>query len=159
MGLMQAHNRQGKHQRGGLRAGLRICGSVENGGLIEYFFGKYGKRCLKNDGFVQFLRCLCCILDLESAHYSYKLRGSISARDFALSMVASAGMNHLNKLLDGVDEIPNQPHLCDIRITCEEFRSFVELRRRLQPFSLALFSCGEVNGLLTKEDFRRAASQ
>ncbi|KAK6927588.1 EF-hand domain [Dillenia turbinata] len=160
MGLMQAHNRQGKHQRGGLRTGLRVGHTVENGGLIEYFFGKDGKRRLKHDNFVQFLRRLRDeILDLEFAHYDYKIRGSISAKDFALSMVASADMNHLNKLLDRVDEIASQPHLCDISITREEFRSFAELRGRLQPFSLALLSYGEVNGLLTKKDFQRAASQ
>lgn len=96
---------------------------------------------------------------LEFAHYDYKKRGTISAKDFALSMVASADMNHLNKLLDRVTELHNQLHLSDIRITFEEFKNFAELRRKLQPFSLALFSYGKVNGLLTKEDFQRAASQ
>lgn len=42
---------------------------------------------------------------LEFAHYDFKSRGAISAKDFALSMVASADMNHINKLLDRADEL------------------------------------------------------
>lgn len=98
------------------------------------------------------------ILRLEFAHYDYKLRGTISAKDFALSMVASADMCHLNKLLDRADKLNGEPHLKDLRITLEEFKSFAELRKKLRPFSLALFSYGKVNGLLTRDDFQRAAS-
>lgn len=98
------------------------------------------------------------MLKLEFAHYDYKLRGSISAKDFALSMVASADLNHLNRLLNRVDVLNSEPSLSDMRITYEDFRSFAELRRRLRPFALALSSYGKVNGLLTKRDFQRAAS-
>ncbi|XP_059461488.1 calcium uptake protein, mitochondrial-like isoform X2 [Corylus avellana] len=130
MALMRAHHRQGAQHREGLRTGLKFRGSVENGGLVEFFFGKYGKERLQHDKFFQFMRDLHDeILRLEFAHYDYKLRGTISAKDFALSMVASADMSHL------------------------------ELRRKLEPLSLALFSFGEVNGLLTRKDFQRAASQ
>lgn len=73
-------------------------------------------------------------------------------------MVASADMSHLSKLLDRVEKMNSEPHLKDLRITLEEFKSFAELRKKLQPFSLALFSYGEVNGLLTREDLQRAAS-
>jgi len=97
-------------------------------------------------------------LRLEFAHYDYKLRGTISAKDFALSMVASADMSHLGKLLDRVDELNDQANLGGLRITLEEFKSFAELRKKLLPFSLALFSYGKVNGLLMREDFQRAAS-
>ncbi|KAK3006056.1 hypothetical protein RJ639_016674 [Escallonia herrerae] len=87
MALMRAQNRQGARQRDGLRVGLKVSGSVENGGLLEYFFGKDGKACLEHgkDGkaclehgkFVQFLRDLhnenldlqpcgdCCVVDLN----------------------------------------------------------------------------------------------
>lgn len=99
------------------------------------------------------------MVKLEFAHYDYKLRGTIAAKDFALSMVASADLKHLNKLLDRVDNLDNQPHIHNIRITPEEFRSFAELRKKLQPFSLALFSFGQVNGLLTREDLQRASQQ
>ena len=58
MDLMRAHHRQGASHRDGLRAGVRVGGSVENGGLVEYFFGKDGKECLQHEKFVQFLRSL-----------------------------------------------------------------------------------------------------
>lgn len=96
---------------------------------------------------------------MEFAHYDYKLRGTISAKDFALSMVASADMSLIGRLLDRVDELNNVPQLSDIRITFEEFKHFAELRRKLEPFSLALFSFGELNGQLTRKDFQRAVSQ
>ncbi|PON71312.1 Parvalbumin [Parasponia andersonii] len=73
-------------------------------------------------------------------------------------MVASADMSQLNKLLAQADKLNDEPQLRDLRITLEEFKSFAELRKKLQPFSLALFSYGKVNGLLTREDFQRAAS-
>ncbi|KAL0291036.1 UNVERIFIED_CONTAM: Calcium uptake protein, mitochondrial [Sesamum angustifolium] len=160
MNLMRAHNRQGAVHSDGLRAGHKLGGSVENGGLLEYFFGGDGKKLLHHDKFVQFLRDLHDeMVRLEFAHYDYKLRGTISAKDFALSMVASADLKHLNKLLDRVDDLDNQPHLHNIRITPEEFKNLAELRRKLQPFSLALFSFGQINGLLTRKDMQRAADQ
>ncbi|PQQ03784.1 hypothetical protein Pyn_15697 [Prunus yedoensis var. nudiflora] len=39
MALMRACNRQGANHRHGIRPGLKFNGSVENGGLVEYFFG------------------------------------------------------------------------------------------------------------------------
>ncbi|CAI9100922.1 OLC1v1038111C1 [Oldenlandia corymbosa var. corymbosa] len=160
MALMRTHNRQGARHRDGLRIGLNVSGSVEDGGLLEYFFGKDGKGRLEHENFVQFLRDLHDeILRLEFAHYDCKSQGTISAIDFALSMVASADISQINKFLDRVDELNNEPNLRDIRITFEEFKNFAELRKRLRPFSLAVFSYGKVNGLLTKQDFQRAASQ
>ncbi|KAK3029864.1 hypothetical protein RJ639_038661 [Escallonia herrerae] len=160
MALMRAQSRQGFVHRDGLRAGLRVGSSVENGGLVEYFFGKDGNECLQHDKFVHFLRELHDeMIRLEFSHYDYKLRGTMSAKDFALSMVASTDIRHLNKMLDRVDDLDHEPRLNDIRITFEEFKNFAELRKSLQPFSLALFSYGQVNGLLTRQDFQRAASQ
>lgn len=40
-------------------------------------------------------------------------------KDFALSMVASADMNHINKLLDRVDVLDDNPDLKDQRVTFE----------------------------------------
>ncbi|PKA56583.1 hypothetical protein AXF42_Ash015356 [Apostasia shenzhenica] len=158
MALMRSHNRQGASQKGGLRVGLKVGKSVENGGILEYFFGKDGTGCLKHDDFVQFLRDLHDeIIRLEFAHYDYKSRGTISAKDFGLSMVASADINHISKFLDRVDELNNLPHLKEIRVSLEEFNAFAQLRRSLRPLSLAIFSYGRVNGLLTKQDFQRAA--
>lgn len=158
MALMRSQNRQGANHRDGRRLGVKT--PIENGGLLEYFFGKDGKDCLQHDKFVQFLRQLHDeILRLEFSHYDHNKRGTISAKDFALSLVASADINHINKLLDRVDELDNDPHIRDKRITFEEFKAFAELRKKLQSFSLAIFSYGKVNGVLAKNDFQRAASQ
>ncbi|GMI89190.1 hypothetical protein like AT4G32060 [Hibiscus trionum] len=160
MTLMRSQNKQAARHRDGRRIGLKVSEPVENGGLVEYFFGQDGKTCLKHDKFVQFLRDLHNeMLRLEFSHYDYKLHGTISAKDFALSLVAAADISDISKLLNRVDEISNEPELKDVRISLEEFKSFAELRKRLQSFSLAIFSYGKVNGVLTKKDFQRAASK
>ncbi|KAL4564055.1 hypothetical protein LXL04_028105 [Taraxacum kok-saghyz] len=160
MALMRSQHRQGSRHRDGLRTGLKVSTPVENGGLLEYFFGKNGKSCLPHGKFVQFLNDLHNeILSLEFAHYDYTSRGTISARDFALSMVASADMSHINKFLDRADQLNEEPNLKNIRITFDDFKKFAELRKQLKPLSLAIFSYGKVNGLLTKKDFQRATEQ
>lgn len=58
MALMRSYNRQGTSHRDGLRIGLKVGTPVENGGLLEYFFGKDGNGRLQHDKFVQFLRDL-----------------------------------------------------------------------------------------------------
>ncbi|KAL6215064.1 hypothetical protein ACLB2K_014495 [Fragaria x ananassa] len=158
MALMRACNRHGAQHRGGLRFGLKARDSVENGGLVEFFFGEDGNTRLQLDKFVKFLRDLQNeMVRLEFSHYNYTMRGTMIAKDFALSMVASADMRHLSSLLDRVDELDHNPDLKDTRISFEEFKNFAELRKQLQPFSLALFSYGKANGMLTREDFKRAA--
>ncbi|MQM15644.1 hypothetical protein Taro_048594 [Colocasia esculenta] len=159
MTLMRSYNRQGACHKDGLRFGLKTGKSVEDGGIVEYFFGKDGTECLQHDKFVEFLRDLHEeILQLEFRHYDCKSRGTISGKDFALSMVASSEIGHINKLLDRVEQLDNDPNVKDMRFTFEEFKAFSELRSRLQDLELALFGYGKVNGLLTKEDFQRAAS-
>ncbi|KAM7492927.1 hypothetical protein LguiB_027536 [Lonicera macranthoides] len=161
MALMRAQNRQG------CRAGIRIGGDVENGGLVEYFtisLEKMAYEQFKNNSISLLDLIIICfsplkMIKLEFSHYDYKLRGTISVKDFALSMVASADTRHLNNLLDRVDDLDREPHLVDIHITFEEFKNFAELRKRLQPFSVALLSYGRLNRTLTKNDFQRAASQ
>jgi hypothetical protein len=91
------------------------------------------------------------ILRLEFAHYDYRSCGIISAKDFALSLVASADIRHISKLLDRVGEVSNEPQIRDIRITFEEFKNFAELRRQLQYLSLAIFSYGKVKGCQRKK--------
>ena len=95
---------------------------------------------------------------LEFAHYDYKSRKTISAKDFAHSIVASADLSHLGRLLERVDELSNDPRFKDVCITFEEFKNFAELRKKLSPFSSGIFSFAEVQGLLTRDDFQRAAS-
>ncbi|XP_047341340.1 calcium uptake protein, mitochondrial [Impatiens glandulifera] len=160
MTLMRAHNRQGAFHSNGRRPGMKVGGAVEEGGLVEYFFGEDGKQHLEYGKFVQFLKSLHDeMVKLEFAHYDYKSRGTMSAKDFALSIVASADMKHLSKLLDRVEEMSNDSEFGKIRISFEEFKSFADLRKHLESFSLALFTFGKSNGLLTREDFQRAASQ
>jgi hypothetical protein len=40
----------------------------------------------------------------------------------------------------------------------QEFKAFADLWRKLEPFTMAIFSYGKVNGLLMKQDLKRAAS-
>lgn len=58
MQSMRSHTRQGVQHGDGRRTGLKANASVENGGLVEYLFGKDGKGRLKHDKFVQFIRDL-----------------------------------------------------------------------------------------------------
>ncbi|XP_020213236.1 calcium uptake protein, mitochondrial isoform X1 [Cajanus cajan] len=159
MQSMRSHTRQGAHHGDGRRTGQNANASVENGGMVEYLFGKDGKGRLKHDKFVQFIRDLHDeIMRLEFAHYDFKSQKTILAKDFAHSIVASADLSHLGRLLERVDELSNDPRFRDVRITFEEFKNFAELRKKLLPFSLALFSFAEVQGLLARDDFQRAAS-
>ncbi|KAG2652294.1 hypothetical protein PVAP13_1NG363900 [Panicum virgatum] len=159
MTLMRSYNRQGASHRDGLRFGRKVGQLVEDGGLVEYFFGKDGNERLHYDKFSSFLKQLHDeIVRLEFSHYDVKSSKTIPVKDFALSMVASADMSHINKLLDRVDDLDDNPDLKDLCITFEEFKAFADLRRRLEPFAMAIFSYGKVNGLLTKQDLKRAAS-
>lgn len=58
MSLMRSQHRQGVGHRDGLRTGLHMTGSVEDGGLVEYFFGKDGSQKLKHDKFTKFMKDL-----------------------------------------------------------------------------------------------------
>lgn len=70
---------------------------------------------------------------MEFSHYDVKSSKTIPVKDFALSMVASADMNHINKLLDRVDDLDDNSDLKDLRITFE-----VGLFGILIPWSLCL---------------------
>ena len=59
------------------------------------------------------------IIRQEFSHYDVKSSKTIPAKDFALSMVTSADMNHISMLLDRVDDLVNKPDLKDIRISFE----------------------------------------
>jgi hypothetical protein len=58
MTLMRSYNRQGASHRDGLRFGRKVGQSVEDGGLVEYFFGKDGSEHLQYDKFSNFLNQL-----------------------------------------------------------------------------------------------------
>jgi hypothetical protein len=56
MALMRSFNRQGAAHRDGLRTGFKVGQSVENGGLVEYFFGNDGNEPLHFDKFTSFMK-------------------------------------------------------------------------------------------------------
>jgi hypothetical protein len=56
MALMRSFNRQGAAHRDGLRTGFKVGQSVENGGLVDYFFGNDGNEPLHFDKFTSFLK-------------------------------------------------------------------------------------------------------
>lgn len=58
MALMRSYNRQGAGHSDGRRGGCKVGKSVENGGLLGFFFGNDGNGRLNHDKFVQFLRDL-----------------------------------------------------------------------------------------------------
>ena len=58
MTLMRSYNRQGAAHRDGLRIGLKVGQPVEDGGLLEYFFGKDGSENLHYEKFSNFLKQL-----------------------------------------------------------------------------------------------------
>ncbi|RYQ99729.1 hypothetical protein Ahy_B07g087717 [Arachis hypogaea] len=93
------------------------------------------------------------------AHYDYNRKGTISAKDFAFSLVVAIDINHINKLLDRVKEMNDNSHLRNIKIAFQEFEAFAKLGKQLEFFSLAIFSYGKISGELTKSNFQRAASQ
>lgn len=86
MALMRAHNRQGAKHRDGLRTGFKFHGSVENGGLLEYFFGKDGEERLQHDKFFQFMRDLHD--EVSRLHLLHKLW--IALKLILLSIVAAS---------------------------------------------------------------------
>jgi hypothetical protein len=45
----------------------------------------------------------------------------------------------------------------DVYLQFQEFKSFADLRRRLEPPLMVIVAYGKVNGLLTKEDLKCAA--
>ena len=68
MALMRLQNRQGAKHRDGLRTGFKVSGSVENGGLVDFFFGKDGTDRLKVEKFVKFLVELHEEVDTSFSH-------------------------------------------------------------------------------------------
>lgn len=59
------------------------------------------------------------ILMLEFAHYDFKKTGTISAHDFALSMIAAADMDMLNEYLERANTLLMNPEYKEMRINPE----------------------------------------
>ena len=58
MALMRSFNRQGATHKDGFRIGLKVGQPVENGGVVEFFFGNDGNEPLHYDKFTKFLKDL-----------------------------------------------------------------------------------------------------
>ncbi|KAJ7562065.1 hypothetical protein O6H91_03G053900 [Diphasiastrum complanatum] len=161
MEVMQAQTRQGIAQRDGRRSlGTKRSGSVENCRLLQLFFGEDGKKNLSFADFEQFLHGLHEeITRLEFSHYDFHQRGTMSARDFGLSMVAAADMSSINQYLERAEFLGYNPRFNGVEISYQEFRQFAELRKQLPMLAVAISSFGKSHGLLTQSDFQRAASQ
>ncbi|URE24638.1 Calcium uptake protein 1 [Musa troglodytarum] len=171
IGLMRSYNRQGVSHSNGLRFGLKVGGSIENGGLLQSFFGKDGTGCLQHDTFVQFLRDLhdeygdfiqlkpyvdavrLCVWNLPIMTSS---QGELFQLRILLSMVASADMNRINKLLDQVDELDNNPSVRDIHITFEVCG--VSLTENADEIIFHIFDTNR-DGSLSSEEFLRAVQR
>ena len=59
------------------------------------------------------------MIRLEFSHYDYSGKGTISVKDFGLSMVASADLSQLNHYLDRVEALGNDVAFKDCRVTFE----------------------------------------
>ena len=84
MALMRSFNRQGAAHRDGLRTGFKVGQSVENGGLVEYFFGNDGNERLHFDKFTSFLKelheeviCFFHIPFMEFTRHDFSLMQAI----------------------------------------------------------------------------------
>lgn len=140
----------------GKRPGMKMkgVGSVEDGGLVEYFFGKNGKKMLTLKKFEEFLMQLHIeMVALEFSHYDYLNTGYLSYKDFALSLVASGNVSEIRQYLSRVASLPPMPGK---GVTLAQFQEVYKLRPRLHDMHVALMSYGGAGGV-EKEDFKRAA--
>jgi len=141
----------------GLRPGMKSSGSVEDGGLVEFFFGKNGKKTLTLKKFEDFLSQLHDeMVSLEFSHYDFNNTGLMSYKDFALSLVASGNVTEIRKYLGRVASLPED--YPGAGITLAQFQEVYKLRPRLHAMHVALQTYGGANGV-KKDDFRRAAKK
>ncbi|GAQ80438.1 hypothetical protein KFL_000540150 [Klebsormidium nitens] len=166
MAVLRKQSKAGQRNRGGLRflsgkSPPRLGTSVDEGGVVEYFFGKDGKQCLTLEAFQKFMAELQEeITRLEFAHYDWRNEGTVSAKDFALSMVAAADMEHLAPLMARVDKLAAEEAFKSVRISYEDFWAFAHCRWVVPRLDDALdqFLAHSPEGVdgLTRGEFREA---
>ena len=129
------------------------------GGVIAQFFGKNGDRELTPKEFGQFISKMKEeLVRLEFKWYDYSNIGSISARDFALSVVGCARLKHIDGYLTKIEEMPDA--LADERLTYADFQAFRGVWRHLRKLSVALEFWRDSSGQdFTPEDFRSVISR
>jgi Ca2+-binding EF-hand superfamily protein len=153
---LREKTRVGKNSTG-FRPGMKSSGSVEEGGLVEFFFGKNGKKTLTLKKFEDFLSQLHAeMVSLEFSHYDFNSKGYMSYKDFALSLVASGNVSEIRKYLGRVSTLPED--LPGKGVSLQEFQEVYKLRPRLHAMHVALQTYGGSSGV-KKDDFRRAAKK
>ncbi|GIL70716.1 hypothetical protein Vretifemale_1423 [Volvox reticuliferus] len=106
-------------------------------GLLLRFFGNDGKKKLYLSEFRDFLDKLHEeLLRLEFAHYDCNRQGSIPAVDFGRSLVATADIRKIDRLLDKVDSMGSK--MAGERISLEEFQAVHGMWRNMHTLAVAL---------------------
>lgn len=119
--------------------------ATAQGGVVAAFFGTDGKKSLTPAAFKKFLADLREeMARLEFAWYDHRGVGSITARDFALSVVGCAKLKHLDEYLDKIDAMPEG--LATKSVSLSEFKDFRGVWRRLRRLAVALEFWRQVSG-------------
>lgn len=88
---MRSFNRQGATHRDGLRIGLKVGQPVENGGVVEFFFGNDGNESLHYDKFSKFLKELhdevICYFHSESTHIDTDIASWIDLEGICIILI------------------------------------------------------------------------
>ena len=107
------------------------------GGLVTLFFGADGSKKLTPVVFKTFLSDFReGMMELEFKWYDFRNKGSIAARDFALSVVGCARLKHIDEYLDQIEAMPKE--IAEKQVTYEDFKAFRSVWRRLRQLAVAL---------------------
>eukprot|EP00798_Chlamydomonas_sp_ICE-L_P021032 gene21032-27901_t len=133
-----------------------------NAGLLTSFFGKDQSRRLHLQKFTDFLTCLHEeLVVMEFAHYSApcldmagQAAASISGLDFARSLVVTADIKEVERLLYKVDRLDAE--LAGSQISHEEFRSVhILLQSNLHDLRVAMEFMEQVEKNVDNEEFKK----
>lgn len=150
MEVMRSRIRRRPLRRDGLRTVSKVENVVQNEGLVEFLFREDGKKLLKHEDFELFLKELHEeIIRLEFAHYDYWDHGSISAKDFGLSLVAAANLSHINYYLDCVNALGNDASFKDCRVSFEVCK--VPITNNVIDIVYFIFDINQDGNLSTEE--------
>lgn len=123
-------------------------------GILISFFGKQGTKKLSLSEFSTFLAQLHEeLVKLEFAHYDVLGRGSLSPVDFAHSLVATADLRSIDKLLDKVDSMDGE--LLKKRVSYDDFYKMHVVPRKLHTLKVALDFFVQIHRPVTKADMAK----
>eukprot|EP00899_Mesostigma_viride_P015406 jgi/Mesvir1/23867/Mv10663-RA.1 len=122
--------------------------------LAAHLFGPENTTPLTIEKFCNFVASLHrAVKEEEFRLYDVRGSGTISARQFAWSLIASADHDHLDKYLGRILTLTEYSE----RIWFDEFVAFANLRLGLRTLMMALTAYQNVTGSVLKKDFKRAA--